>query len=61
VQFKGTGWYVTDYARASSSQSAKNGGKSSESKPGTKADTAKTEAAKSEPAKSESQHKRAKK
>jgi putative FmdB family regulatory protein len=28
VQFKGTGWYVTDYAKKSSSQTPSNGGSS---------------------------------
>lgn len=45
VQFKGSGWYVTDYAKKSSSQGS--AGKSSEvkaeskpeSKPGTKSDS----------------------
>jgi putative FmdB family regulatory protein len=32
LQFKGTGWYITDYARGGSSKSSDNGGKSSESK-----------------------------
>ncbi len=31
LQFKGTGWYITDYARGKSSQSGKNG-KGSEDK-----------------------------
>src|SRR5688572_4259101 len=35
IQFKGTGWYITDYARKSDSSSPS----SSESKPETKTDT----------------------
>ena len=33
VQFKGSGWYVTDYARKSSKDAGSNGSASSESKP----------------------------
>ncbi len=34
IQFKGSGWYITDYARKDqSSQSSKTGGASTESKP----------------------------
>ena len=43
VQFKGTGWYVTDYARKSA---PKDGGKPSESKSESKAESAKPETAK---------------
>lgn len=46
LQFKGTGWYVTDYARGSSKSDSKSDSKSesksdgkSESKPETKTDT----------------------
>lgn len=56
VQFKGTGWYVTDYARQGSSASGKNGGKPAESKSETKPES-KTEAAKPETPKSESKPK----
>src|SRR5215213_10914768 len=31
IQFKGTGWYVTDYARKSSTDSSKTGGSSTSS------------------------------
>lgn len=31
IQFKGSGWYVTDYARKSSAQADKTGGSESES------------------------------
>ncbi len=41
VQFKGTGWYVTDYARK---PSPKDGGKPAESKPESKSDAPKSEA-----------------
>jgi len=33
VQFKGSGWYVTDYARKSSASPSSEGGAKSESKP----------------------------
>ncbi len=33
LQFKGTGWYVTDYARSGSNGGGKSDSKSSESKP----------------------------
>jgi putative FmdB family regulatory protein len=36
VQFKGSGWYVTDYARKSSSGSSADGGSKSETKAETK-------------------------
>jgi putative FmdB family regulatory protein len=49
IQFKGTGWYITDYARSGKSDSSAPA--SSETKTDTKAE-AKTEA-KSEPAKTE--------
>ncbi len=48
VQFKGTGWYVTDYAKKSSAPSGSNGGRPAESKPESKPETAKPEPAKSE-------------
>jgi putative FmdB family regulatory protein len=38
LQFKGTGWYITDYARGGN-----NAGKTSEKKSETKTETAKTE------------------
>jgi putative FmdB family regulatory protein len=40
VQFKGSGWYVTDYAKKGSSQSAKSESKS-EAKTETKSETSK--------------------
>lgn len=33
IQFKGSGWYVTDYAHKSGAPAAKNGGASSDAKP----------------------------
>jgi putative FmdB family regulatory protein len=50
IQFKGTGWYITDYARSGKSDSGS--AASSETKSETKTET-KTET-KSEPAKTES-------
>jgi len=38
LQFKGTGWYITDYAR-SGSRGGGDGSKGSESKPDTKSET----------------------
>ena len=44
IQFKGTGWYITDYARAGKSDSATTKPSSSDSKSETKSDsTAKAE------------------
>lgn len=34
IQFKGTGWYITDYARKTSSDGSKSGGKDSGSESG---------------------------
>src|SRR5688572_9624375 len=51
IQFKGTGWYITDYARSGKSDSASTSS-SSETKSDTKTET-KTET-KSEPAKTDS-------
>lgn len=45
LQFKGTGWYVTDYANKSSAPAGKNGGDSA------KADTGKTDAGATQDAK----------
>src|SRR5260370_40111754 len=60
VQFKGSGWYVTDYAKKSSSQGS-SGGADSESKGSkdkeedkSKSDSAKSDGSKSDGAKSES-------
>lgn len=46
VQFKGSGWYVTDYAKKSTAPSASDGGKDSkEAKDSKKEDKPKTETA----------------
>jgi putative FmdB family regulatory protein len=42
IQFKGSGWYITDYARKSSGGSNKDGGKEGKSEGGT-AESGKTE------------------
>ena len=47
VQFKGTGWYVTDYARKGSSPAK--GESKSESKPETKSESKPAEAKKDKP------------
>ncbi|HET9743685.1 MAG TPA: zinc ribbon domain-containing protein [Terriglobales bacterium] len=39
VQFKGSGWYVTDYAKSGSSKSDGKSGSSSESSAGSKTET----------------------
>jgi putative FmdB family regulatory protein len=44
IQFKGTGWYITDYARKSDGKGKSEGGKSE----GGKSEGSKTEGAKSE-------------
>ena len=54
IQFKGTGWYITDYARkseGSKSEGAKSEGSKSE---GSKSEASKSEGSKSEGSKSES-------
>jgi putative FmdB family regulatory protein len=51
LQFKGTGWYVTDYAKAGKAPSGKASDKGSESKPDSKSADTKTESkAESKPA-----------
>lgn len=40
IQFKGTGWYITDYARAGKSDSQKDSGSSSSEKSGDSGPTA---------------------
>lgn len=52
VQFKGSGWYVTDYARKSSATSNADGGSKSEAKPETKTDEKKDSKPKAEKKKS---------
>src|SRR5258707_5151415 len=60
VQFKGSGWYVTDYAKKSSSQGSSGGGESGSKDPKdkkegkSKSDSAKSDGSKSDGAKSES-------
>jgi putative FmdB family regulatory protein len=39
LQFKGSGWYITDYARNSGGSPGKNGGSKTETKADTKTDT----------------------
>src|SRR3981081_1693808 len=54
VQFKGSGWYVTDYAKKSSSPGSSGGGDSeSKGNKDTKEDKAKSDGSKSNGAKSE--------
>jgi putative FmdB family regulatory protein len=56
IQFKGTGWYITDYAKSGKSEPKSDGGKSDGSKSeGAKADSSKSDGSgKSEGAKSDS-------
>jgi putative FmdB family regulatory protein len=60
VQFKGSGWYVTDYAKKSSSQGSSGGGDSGskdskdKKEDKSKSDGAKSDGSKSDSAKSES-------
>jgi len=55
LQFKGTGWYVTDYGKNSSAANGSNGKGKSESKgEGSKSESSKSESSKSESSKSES-------
>ena len=49
VQFKGSGWYVTDYARKPEPAAGKNGGKPAETASESKPEASKTENPKSEP------------
>src|SRR5579871_4350515 len=55
-QFKGTGWYVTDYGRGGSKPSSSNGsnGKSEAKSDSSSSDSSKSDSGKSEPAKSDS-------
>jgi len=64
VQFKGTGWYVTDYPKKSSRDSSRNGdsseksdGKDEKSKSG----AAKSDTSQSDSSKSETSHKKSEK
>lgn len=46
IQFKGSGWYITDYAKKSSSDSSSSSNSSSKSnKPDSSSDSSKTESA----------------
>ena len=57
VQFKGSGWYVTDYAKKSGSQASSNGGSSEKSEKAEKKDEAKPKSEqKTEHKKSEKKH-----
>jgi putative FmdB family regulatory protein len=58
-QFKGTGWYVTDYPKsgASETKDTKDTKKASEASEASKSDAAQTEAAPSTPAKTETKTK----
>ena len=49
VQFKGSGWYVTDYARKSSASSSTDGGSKSESKTESKEEKSKEDKKESKP------------
>jgi putative FmdB family regulatory protein len=54
IQFKGTGWYITDYARKSDGKGKSDGGQSEGSKSeGSKSEGSKSEGSKSEGSKSE--------
>jgi predicted nucleic acid-binding Zn ribbon protein len=54
IQFKGSGWYITDYARKGTSDATTAAGKSDTAKSDGKSDTAaKTDTAKSDTAKSD--------
>jgi putative FmdB family regulatory protein len=65
VQFKGSGWYVTDYAKKSSSQGSSGGGESGSKDSGdkdqkegkSKSDGSKSDGAKSESSKSDTSSK----
>jgi putative FmdB family regulatory protein len=57
VQFKGSGWYVTDYAKKSGSQASSNGGSSDKGDKAEKKDEAKPKSEhKTEHKKSEKKH-----
>src|SRR5437660_12259896 len=64
VQFKGTGWYVTDYPKKSSRDSSRNGDsseKSSGKDDKSKSGAAKSDTSKSDSSKSETSHKKSEK
>ncbi len=56
LQFKGSGWYVTDYAKSGAGGSSKNGkdGEDSKSESSSKSEGSRSEGAKSDGAKTES-------
>lgn len=54
IQFKGTGWYITDYARKGQSDKTSTEKSEGTKSEGTKPDSAKGDGAKSDSAKSES-------
>jgi putative FmdB family regulatory protein len=54
IQFKGTGWYVTDYAKKSGGDSGKSEGSKAEGKTGSKTEGSKTEGSKDAGGKSDS-------
>ena len=60
VQFKGSGWYVTDYAKKPASASSSSSDSKSESKSDTKSET-KTESKKEEKTKSDTSSKKTEK
>jgi putative FmdB family regulatory protein len=53
IQFKGSGWYITDYARKGQAEKKGTGAADGAKSDGTKSDTTKTDAAKTEGAKAE--------
>ena len=54
IQFKGTGWYITDYAKSGKSEPKSDGGKSAKSDSSSKSEGSKSEGGKSEGSKSDS-------
>ena len=55
IQFKGTGWYITDYAKKGTSDATTPAAKGDAAKPGTSTDaSAKTESTKSDTSKGDS-------
>jgi putative FmdB family regulatory protein len=54
IQFKGTGWYITDYARKSDGKGKSEGGSEGAKSEGAKSEGSKSEGSKSEGAKGES-------
>jgi len=54
IQFKGTGWYITDYARKSDGKGGKGDSAEGSKSEGSKSEASKSEGSKSEGSKSES-------